>query len=120
MGMIIQNGKVFATGEEYQVYSTEEHIVGEWIDGKTLYEITLINTTATAIGPNDWATIPWSNEPTDIEALIGGENHQGDIPNSYATVRVAYTGGHVKMAALYSGTFGANASFTIRYTKSNT
>ena len=48
MGMIIQNGRIFATGEEYHKYSTEEHVVGVWVDGKPLYEKTIYNAGGTS------------------------------------------------------------------------
>lgn len=127
MGAIYMNGICFGmsetdingTGDKFQpvIYSTEEREIGVWTNGKPLYQKTMRCTAGTSIGPNDWATIPWDDEPSDIDFLVTGQNHQGDVPNSYATIRAAYTGGHVKIAAIYSSTFGANAQFTIWYTK---
>ena len=106
-------------GQSFQpvIYSTEEREVGVWTDGKPIYQKTLTCTTTTAIGPDAWATMPWDEEPENIDTLITGQNHQGNVPNSYATPRVEYTGGHLKMAALYSSTFGEGKKFTVWYTK---
>lgn len=42
MGMIIMNGKEYAgSGSEWHEYSTEERVVGKWINGKPLYEKTI-------------------------------------------------------------------------------
>lgn len=41
MGKLILNGKEYAgSGSEWHEYSTDEKIVGKWIDGKPLYEKT--------------------------------------------------------------------------------
>ena len=99
------------------IYSGEEREVGVWINGKPLYQKTLTCTTDTNIGPDAWTTMPWDEEPENIDMLVTGQGHQGDVPSSYATPRVAYTGGHLKMAALYSSTFSAGKRFTVWYTK---
>lgn len=39
MGKMILNGKEYAgSGSEWHEYSTEEKVVGKWIDGKPIYE----------------------------------------------------------------------------------
>ena len=39
MGKMILNGKEYAgSGSEWHEYSTDEKIVGKWIDGKPIYE----------------------------------------------------------------------------------
>lgn len=37
MSVIIRDGQVYKCGGNYEVYSTEEQIIGVWIDGKPLY-----------------------------------------------------------------------------------
>lgn len=37
MSGIIINGQVYPCGGSYEVYSTEEQVIGVWIDGKPLY-----------------------------------------------------------------------------------
>lgn len=37
MSGIIRDGQVYKCGGNYEVYSTEEQIIGVWIDGKPLY-----------------------------------------------------------------------------------
>lgn len=42
MGKIILNGKEYTgSGSEWHEYSTEEKVIGKWIDGKPIYEKTL-------------------------------------------------------------------------------
>lgn len=52
----------------YQKYSTEEQVIGEWIDGKPLYQkvITGLNASITSSSWNTLCTIP------DLDLLIGG------------------------------------------------
>lgn len=58
MGKMILNGKEYVGGENWHKYSTSERIVGEWIDGKPLYEkvVTFTNlpagTTSFYVNPN--------------------------------------------------------------------
>lgn len=43
MGKMVLNGKEYAgSGSEWHEYSTDEKIVGKWIDGKPLYEKTFV------------------------------------------------------------------------------
>lgn len=43
MGKMILNGKEYAGGgSEWHEYSTNEKVVGKWIDGKPLYEKTIL------------------------------------------------------------------------------
>lgn len=57
MGMIIMNGKEYAgSGSEWHEYSTEEKVVGKWIDGKPLYEKTINYTTPFNIENGSWYT----------------------------------------------------------------
>lgn len=42
MGKMILNGKEYAgSGSEWHEYSTDEKVVGKWIDGKPIYEKTI-------------------------------------------------------------------------------
>lgn len=42
MGKLILNGKEYAgSGSEWHEYSTDEKVVGKWIDGKPIYEKTV-------------------------------------------------------------------------------
>lgn len=51
MGKMILNGKEYAgSGSEWHEYSTNEKIVGKWIDGKPLYEKTFSTTSLPSTG----------------------------------------------------------------------
>ena len=41
MGKMILNGKEYVGGENWHKYSTSERVIGEWIDGKPLYQKTI-------------------------------------------------------------------------------
>lgn len=111
--------------KDYHVYSTEEKIVGEWIDGSTLYEKTLEIASISADGDN---LIP--HGITGLANLIGysgyctyaGED-QLNIPylagSSFITINTWNSTNLVfrKSNLSYSAT---NVKVTIRYTKSST
>ena len=98
------------------VYSTDEQIVGTWIDGSAIFEKTFEFSTAVAISPNDWATTSISNAGIDkcIEcfgispsgaawSFLGAT---GDTGNYINILNPRYTSIDVKW-------------FTLRYTKSS-
>lgn len=60
------SGKLTPTGFETHHYSTNEQIVGTWIDGKPLYE-RVFTGLSIALNGNDWV---YFNDPTDIENVI--------------------------------------------------
>ena len=104
-------------------YSTTEQVVGTWIDGSPVYEIVLETDTQVQLDNSSWTTIPWNNEPTDIDLLISAEIARM-CPNTNATIRFTLDSGHIKGASLASGNYPAMSDLTerviIRYTKSST
>lgn len=67
-----------------EVYSTDETIIGTWIDGKPLYRKVLLCTTNTQLSSpqsgGDWKNVPgWSETPPNINEYV-------DIRNSSLTV----------------------------------
>lgn len=48
MGKLVHDGIIYS-GSEPHIYSTDEQIVGTWIDGSTLYEKTIINSNITYV-----------------------------------------------------------------------
>lgn len=60
------SGKLTPTGFETHHYSTNEQIVGTWIDGKPLYE-RVFTGLSIALNGNDWV---FFNDPTYIENVI--------------------------------------------------
>lgn len=116
-----KNGTVSGGGGH--TYSTTEQVVGTWIDGSPVYEIVLETDTQVQLDNSNWATIPWNNEPTDIDLLISAEIARM-CPNTNATIRFAMVDGHIKGASLASGNYPAVSDLTerviVRYTKSST
>lgn len=60
------SGKLTPTGFETHHYSTNEQIVGTWIDGKPLYE-RVFTGLSIALNGNDWV---YFNDPTYVENVI--------------------------------------------------
>ena len=104
-------------------YSTTEQVVGTWIDGSPLYEIVLETDTQVQLDNSNWTTIPWNNEPSNINFLISAEITRV-CPNTNNTLRFVYIDGHIKGAALTPSSFPPVPDLTeyviIRYTKSST
>ena len=46
MAGIMKDGKVYAGGAGSEVYSTEEQVIGTWIDGKPIYRKIIQSTTS--------------------------------------------------------------------------
>jgi len=109
----------------YHKYSTEEHIVGEWIDGKTLYEKTIeLNiTTSTNQGANIYTGEISISTFFDFSTI---DNVFFDIEHSFyvlGNVRGFVYGWVVKEAStVLIGTLYARSNvpskLTIQYTKS--
>ena len=105
------------------IYSEDEEQVGIWVDGKPLYQKTIYPTSQVTLNNNDWTTIPWNAEPTDIDHLVDSEITQNDqVPNIYSTVRFFWTDNHIKGASLSTEGFpvvsiNTYTKVTFRYTK---
>lgn len=48
-GGIMKDGKVYAGGVGSEVYSTEEQVIGTWIDGKPIYRRVIESTTPNVV-----------------------------------------------------------------------
>ena len=99
-------------------YSTDEQIVGTWIDGKPLYEKTYINLNILINNTTSWfrtgIVIP------DINTIVGGSGI--DISNQYWSVNVCiYTANNevgISIATLVGASGGRVIdTLTLRYTK---
>lgn len=74
MGKMMLNGKEYAgSGSEWHEYSTEEKVVGKWIDGKPLYEKSYIyeNSSGSA-GGSSGATFDVWNLGSSKVVIPGG------------------------------------------------
>jgi hypothetical protein len=115
--------------KDYHVYSTEEKIVGEWIDGKPLYEKTLKVGTTSSTSEQYFETNILSADVdiyfikesfiitgTGLAWTTGGSNdsffHILFLSNATTNLRVS---SRVSSNAMYG-----NLYVTIRYTKSST
>ena len=112
-------------------YSTEEQVVGTWIDGSTLYEktfysdMTISYDSASAVTLND--TIPSNIEVVDIQAYFRGKNASGNQVYQSDSGRWFHyyyesTENKIYAAQIFTsaGVTNCKTYFTIRYTKSNT
>lgn len=112
-------------------YSTEEQVVGTWIDGSTLYEKTFYSDTtisydsASAVTLND--TIPSNIEVIDIQAYFRGNNTDGNkVYQSDGGRWFHYyyesTENKIYAAQVFTsaGVTNCKTYFTLRYTKSST
>jgi hypothetical protein len=115
-----KNGAVSGGGH---TYSTTEQVVSTWIDGSPVYEIVLETDTQVQLNNTSWTTIPWNNEPSDIDLLISAEIVRV-CPNTNFTLRFTLDGGHIKGASLVESNYPPASNLTerliIRYTKSST
>lgn len=85
MGKMILNGKEYAgSGSEWHEYSTEEKVVGKWIDGKPLYEKTFTGLSQ-SIRSKDWNVITGISIPNIKDAIyvrairLAGSGNLADI-----------------------------------------
>ena len=99
MGMIIMNGKEYAgSGSEWHEYSTEEKVVGKWIDGKPVYEKTWEFGSNIIVESNVWTDTPISN--STIKAIIGVKGYNlfsGKLSCWNGLSATADTGNYVKI-----------------------
>ena len=121
MEMIIQNGKIFATGEEYHKYSTEERIVGEWVDGSTLYERTYSYSISSETS-QEIATLDSNIVVKEIKGIIHNNGNDMTIPWIDASFfyNIYSTSAH-KLTAIKKNAgdwTGQAVEITICYTKS--
>lgn len=123
MGKIIHDGIIYS-GSEPHIYSTDEQIVGTWIDGKPVYEKTFQSTAPSAV--NTVSVIEdISSLNVDIPILLTG--NVGNAPINWRLddnnevicfVNSAKTGIAMKIAN--SLLIESICYLTLRYTKSST
>lgn len=99
----------------YHKYSTEEHIVGEWIDGKPIYEKVLrpssdITITTSMTNIHDVSDL-------NIETLVEGAVHR--FPNQGTSMlETDYDSGYIRAKALgVNLPYYTNGFTVIQYTK---
>ena len=100
--------------ESFHKYSTEEHIVGKWIDGSDLYEKTISASVAKAddqnIGSLDYTTL------ISITGFFSSSGSYYPINTTFSNT--SYRLVYAKNGAIYISSTGVgNVQLTIRYTK---
>ena len=100
-------------------YSTGEHIVGTWINGKTIYERTiLLSQFAITLNDSQWQNLM----AIDADYLVSAEI-SAQSPNTTHIVRFWIDSGYLKGASssqIYLPNFASSQVYaTIRYTKSS-
>ena len=99
-------------------YSTDEQIVGTWVDGKTLYEKTFQLNSNFSLSNNTWTNII---EFSGLEIIASVEclnNIGSEIGVDDGRIRWSYNSGYLRAAASSSMTI-YSPTITIRYTKSS-
>ena len=119
--ILTYNGSVWVNGDALHEYSTEEKIVGKWIDGKMIYE-KVIN--GTMIG----STTEWVNfydcTSLNIDNMInisGFFNFQNIrciyIDSRYTSFSYDYNSKYIQYNGTGIGYKNLNATLIIQYTK---
>lgn len=120
------------SGDDLHHYSTNEQIVGTWIDGKTVYEITVTGTTTDSTDAEVNKTIfdgaGFVDKYISVDGTLqsGAVGYDNQVLNGYVntTNHVGFykpSGGSKEVRLYYnSSAYPANSKYvvTIRYTKS--
>lgn len=98
-------------------YSTDEKVVGKWIDGSTLYEKTYdFSANPIDLSANSWTNTTASN--SGIDKIINNEAMTSDGVNINWLGANAGTGSYIQLLNIRNSTIGI-AYLTIQYTKSS-
>ena len=96
------------------VYSTEEKVVGTWIDGKTIYEKTYTNATEQSVSYQTWT--PTVISATDIDRIVNLFTTRDADGGTYIPVVTRKENGYVEIFAAVGWTYN---NITIQYTKTS-
>lgn len=94
------------------VYSTEEKVVGTWIDGKTIYEKTYTNATEQSVSYQTWT--PTVISATDIDRIVNLFTTRDADGGTYIPIVTRKENGYVEIFAAVGWTYN---NITIQYTK---
>ena len=106
-------------------YSTDEQVVGTWVDGKTLFQKTIVTNAQVALSDNSWTAVPFASGdvPSDADTMFCTEwfNPRDSHLICDNRTRFIYDNGAIKGATSQTGgqTVPAGLTLTIRYTKSS-
>ena len=103
-------------------YSTTEHKVGKWIDGKDLFEKTIVSTANATMADNEWRNIAFSGVPTGVDTMFARIQFNpadgGLIWDN--RMRFRYNDGTIQGVSIQSGqVVYAGLVLVVQYTKSS-
>lgn len=103
--------------EDAAEYSTTEHVVGKWIDGSDVYEITVDNENISVSSTSSF--VDTSLDATNVERILSFDVY--DVSNSFYSACGAVRGATGKFCFALTNLVGATSrdikGYTIRYTK---
>ena len=115
MGKILLNGIEYSSGgSSSHNYSTTEQVVGKWIDGKPIYEITFDLGSDKAISNTSWYTSIVSVTNIENIPLCWGMYSGG----TYYPLMAYHTGDNVNVLACRANSGATVRYLTLQYTKS--
>lgn len=96
-------------------YSTNEQVIGTWIDGKPLYQKTLVLNNL-SVTNNQWAKT--NESATNIETIVDGFLNDNQSPSQTFQCDIGFDGGKVAVLTWFVGNSARTMSYlTFRYTK---
>ena len=104
------------TGEYAHHYSTDEHIVGTWIDGSTLYEKSIVLNSSFSVSTGNWADLNVTLGNIEIRNSIAYRPDNKGTCNPTAA-RCRDDNYYIGFLYPLSITFPVGSVFTIQYTK---
>lgn len=124
--MAVFNAQASFGGGAGEVYSTEETVIGTWIDGKPLYRrVHQVTTPSEAANPYGFTDIPIPNTWENIRPygfLSDKYNYYMSIPSVWnATTQgiglAAAPGAYLYMTVFHGNFFNRPATIILEYTK---
>lgn len=108
-------GKDGINGEQFTTYSTEEKVVGQWIDGKPVYRKVVLTASAITLARDNWVSLGISlSNVIPINGYVPAENKTS---STYPIQWYVNNGIVTAMCFRSSQTMGKNAPIVLEYTK---
>ena len=113
----IENGVISANVNNNINYSTDEQLIGTWIDGRNIYQKTIVLSTEKTISNNEWTSIEILAENLGVDFYIGvvGQTTTGTCWNALS---IATINNYISLTAWRNGDTISLKYVTIQYCKS--
>lgn len=100
-------------------YSTEEQVVGEWIDGKPVYQKTFSSNTTVTISSSGWTNYIAVSEPIEMIVQASGihRSENNIFKNILGEVNVRYDSGYIQLNSMTKASTTSSSLITLQYTK---